>query len=300
MHRVRVLINGGNGQVACAFNTVRKNFPQLEVLSLSRQEHDITMDSDRLRQAIAEISPDYYINTAAYTNVDMAETSGRESAQAINNIAVQQIATICAELNIPVIHFSSDYVYHNKINRPLLESDPLTPRGQYAYTKQQSEQYFQALDNPYLIFRISWVYSPYGKNFVKTMYQLLASRSEINVVNDQIGSPCYAMDLAQDVLSILLRDSLEGGILAENRGIYNYTQLGTASWYDIVIEMKEILNSKTQVNPVSTDFFPREAIRPSYSVMNLTKIKKTFNLDLRHWKKALVDCVKILDQNRGE
>ncbi len=290
MKKIKLLINGGTGQLGQSFQAVANEFPDFILICPSRQEHDIT-DAPDIVGYLREVKPDYYINTAAYTEVDKAETE-KEIAFRVNVNGVKNTATACKELNIPYIHFSSDYVYNNDVNRLLLESDSLNPAGYYAFTKRESEKVLTELGLAHLTFRVSWLYSPYRKNFVKTMYNLMQKNDAVNVVNDQIGSPCNTVDLARDILNILQRDSTEKDLIQRNSGIYNYTQLGTASWYDIVIEMKEILNLDTEVNAVDTDFFPRPVKRPAFSLMNLSKVQDTFGIKLRHWKEALRDCLK--------
>lgn len=290
MTKLKIILSGGSGQVGRTFQAIAPDFPQFSLICPTHSEHDIT-DIDAIRQDVKKYRPDFYINAAAYTAVDKAEEE-REKAYLVNETAVRNIATVCKENDIPLIHFSSDYVYHNDRNRPLLESDPTSPKGVYARSKLAGELAIQELLSSYLIFRISWVYSPYRNNFVKTMKRLLQDMETVKVVNDQIGAPCSASELAHDLFTILKRDAGSKQFIHRNSGIYNYTQLGTASWYDIVIEMKDILHLSTNVVAVKTQEFPRPAERPAYSLMDLTKVRKTFDLSLSHWKDALNACMK--------
>ncbi len=291
MHKV--LVSGGNGQLALSLLAVANGFPSLELHCLSKHNLDIT-DISQVRNRVREIQPAYFINAAAYTAVDDAENN-IELAYAINEQGVSNIAQICEENEIPLIHISSDYVYHNGKNRPLRESDSTEPKGVYAQSKLAGEKSLQSINSAFLILRTSWVYSRYRKNFVKTMKGLLEKMEEVKVVNDQIGCPCWAEELAEVILSILHKDVETKGYIKNNSGIYNYTQLGTASWYDIVVALKRIIHSDTMVHAVGTSEFPRPARRPSYSVMSLDKFRQTFDLSLLHWTEALKDCVQDMD-----
>lgn len=290
MKTKKILVSGGLGQLGRSLSTIAEDFPRFILHCLPRAQHDVT-DIEQIRESIDSIRPDYYINAAAYTEVDKAEEN-EELAYAVNSQGVYNISTICKERNIPIIHISTDYVYHNSMNRPLLETDQTNPHGIYATSKREGEKVLGAQGGTYLILRASWIYSAYRKNFVKTMQSLLTTRNSVDVVNDQIGCPCWAEELARDILRILLKDMHTGNLIEKNTGTFNYTQLGTASWYDIVVKMKDILNASTQINAVDTDVFPRAAERPSYSVMNLNKIQSTFEIGLRHWSYALQDCLR--------
>ncbi len=288
-----ILITGASGQVGQEFQTISTSFPHFQFLYTDIASLDITDQQDVLT-FFRDNPIDFCINCAAYTAVDKAE-SEPELAQLINVKGVQNLALACREAGSHLIHFSTDYVYHNNQNTPFIESDPTSPKGVYAKTKLEGEQEALSLLVNTTIIRTSWVYSTFGHNFVKTMLRLGKERTQLNVVFDQIGSPTYALHLAQATLNIIQqieRKTLDRETLS---GIFHYSNEGVCSWYDFALAIFELNNISCQVNPIETKDYPTPAQRPPFSLLNKTKIKSTFNLQIPHWRTALKTCLEKLE-----
>ena len=285
---MRILITGAQGQLGQEFKALsQKSTAAIEFLFTDRSQLNISSLEDI--QAYFKINkPDYCINCAAYTAVDKAE-SDRDQSYQINETAVAYLAHSCQELGIPLIHFSSDYVYHNQLNRPILESDPTTPQSVYAQSKLAGEIKALAIHSNTLIIRTSWVYSSFGKNFVKTMLNLGQERMELRVVADQIGAPTYAKDIAQLVLSII-RDHAPKQL----SGVFNFANAGVCSWYDFAKAIFKIAQIDCKVIPISSKEYPTAAQRPYYSVLNTEKIRTGFNVQIPYWEDSLEECLKLL------
>lgn len=286
----RILISGKNGQLAKSFIEVLAE-TEHEVWAAGRDELDITQH-EQLENAFISFEPEIFINCAAYTAVDQAEED-EDVAYAINSKAVFEIGTLCKEYQCVLIHFSTDYVYDNGQNYPLEESHPTRPNSIYGKSKREGEKALELLNGPFMIFRVSWLYSPWGNNFVKTMLQLSEQHPQLKVVNDQIGSPTYAPELARDIVSHVLplkNDLLQGKLPL----VYNYSNEGVCSWYDFAEAIFEIFKIDIKVHPVPTSEFPRPATRPHFSVMNKSLFSETFGSTPRHWRKALKECKQNL------
>ncbi len=269
--------------------------PDTEFVFKSSSELDITSYHQVQRLVTSLISSGsqlWVINCAAYTAVDKAE-SEPSVAKKVNVIGVKNLAKICAAHQIPLVHISTDYVYHSRNNTPFLETDPVHPKGVYAKTKYLGEQ--AALrQHPSLtmVLRTSWVYSEFGHNFVKTMLRLGAERSSIRVVWDQIGSPTNATDLAQAVLDIY-RLVLDGEIpLSSIAGIWHYANEGVASWYDLASAIFEYRQMSCEIEPIRTAEYPTPALRPPFSVLDKSKIKTAFGLHIPNWRTSLKKCLE--------
>ena len=234
---------------------------------------------------------DFCINCAAYTAVDKAEKEP-EQAHLVNVLAVEALAMACAQKNIPLVHISTDYVYHNHENTPLHETDRKNPRSIYGKTKLEGEQRALSAWAKTLIVRTSWVYSAFGTNFVKTMLNLSQRNSEVRVIADQIGSPTYARDLAGALLEIVL--DIKSNPHFQQYGVYQYSNEGVCSWYDFAHAIFELSQSKTHLSPIRTLDYPTPATRPAYSVMEKTRTKSTFGLKIPHWRDSLKACLKVL------
>jgi dTDP-4-dehydrorhamnose reductase len=286
----RILITGFNGQVGQSFASLSNHFLQYELVLVHHGELDIT-DPNHINGVLANGNFAAVINCAAYTSVDLAETE-IEKASRINMYGPVLLAKKCNELHIPLIHFSSDYVYDNGYTRPLKEIDPCSPKSIYAITKLEGEQAALYYNLKTVILRTSWVYSEYGNNFLKTILKLTKENKEINVVNDQIGSPTYARDLAAVTLTIL--DHILNNANFNQYGIYNYANEGQISWFDFASEIVNISKSNCIVHPVSTVSFPRPAKRPAYSVFDLHKIISVFTIKPIPWQRSLEVCIKNL------
>jgi dTDP-4-dehydrorhamnose reductase len=235
----------------------------------------------------------WVINCAAYTAVDKAE-SEPDKAKEINVLGPKYLAETCAELGIPLIHFSTDYVYHNRQNTPFQETDPVSPKGVYARTKLAGERAVLRAQPLSMVIRTSWVYSAFGQNFVKTMLRLGGERDSLSVVADQIGSPTYAPDLAEAVLEIIRQ--VESGLISKEAiaGIWHFSNEGEASWYDFASAIFELKDITCKLRPIATKDYPTPAQRPPFSVLDKSKIKAVFGLEIPHWRESLRKCLAAL------
>ena len=288
MPRRCIMILGAGGQLGREFRYLHQHKEwDWEPHFFTRAELDLS-NTAVLEQTITDLAPQVIINAAAYTAVDRAE-SEPELAFHINAEAPGQLAEICAQRNIFLIHFSTDYVYHNNLSRPLREDDPLHPQSVYARSKLAGEQAIRKVLPESMIFRTSWVYSSFGHNFVKTMLRLGKERQELRIVNDQVGNPTWARDLAQAVLWIL-----EGnpGDLSKLSGIYNYSNEGACSWYESAKAIFREAHLGVVVHPIPTSEYPTPARRPPYSVLDKTKFQMTFQQSIPAWEESLKRCIE--------
>ena len=286
-------ITGASGQLGKEFQQLATQFPPWTFHFADRTIADLGQP-DTLELWLSKIQPDCLINCAAYTNVNQAEKE-QELARLINLDGVAHLATYCKQAKIPFVHYSTDYVYHLDRSIPFQESDPCQPKGIYAKTKLEGEQQAVAIYPLSTIIRTSWVYSSYGHNFVKTMLRLGQEKEELKVVFDQIGTPTYAQDLARATLHALSQWE-EGHIdQAELAGIFNYSNEGVCSWYDFALAIFDLSDISCRVIPVESHEFPSPVERPHFSVLNKTKIKSTFGLEIPHWRMALKRCLAKVD-----
>ncbi len=291
MSSCKIIVTGANGQVGSELQFLAKLYPDFEFHFTDVAELDIT-DEKAINDYFSKIQPNYCINCAAYTAVDKAE-SDIEKATLINETAVKYLARACHNTQTTFLHISSDYVYHNRVNRPLTETDKPAPKGVYAATKLAGDIVALAENLNTVIIRTSWVYSSYGHNFVKTMLRLGKERDQLGVVYDQIGVPAYARDIAKTMLEIIVK--IEEG--ASNfRGIYHFAPTGVTSWYDFAKAIFEIENINCVVSAIPTSAYPTPAKRPPYSVLNCDKIKRTFSIEIPYWKDSLKACLAILKE----
>jgi dTDP-4-dehydrorhamnose reductase len=290
-----ILVTGANGQLGQCFQQLAGDFPQMKFLFAASADLDIG-DRRAVNRFFAKHSIRWCINCAAYTAVDKAE-SEPVLAKRINVTGVKNLATTCAAQNIPLVHFSTDYVYHSRQNLPFREEDAVSPKGVYARTKLQGERAAQkAHPSGTMVIRTSWVYSIFGQNFVKTMLRLGAERPGLSVVFDQIGTPTYAPDLAAAVLSIVdktTRGDLKKEMLA---GTWHYSNEGVTSWYDFAQAIFDIRQLPCKVLPIETREYPTPAQRPPFSVLNKSKIKTQLGIAIPHWRESLVRCLNALDR----
>lgn len=284
---MKVLVTGANGQLGRELQALASEFPELSLLPVDRNTLDIAA-ADAVAHFFEDTVLDYCINCAAYTAVDKAEQE-RDLAFAINAQGAANLAKVCATKSVQLLHFSSDYVYHNQENRPLLETDATTPQGVYAASKLEGDLQVLALDPSALVFRTSWVYSSFGHNFVKTMLRLGAERGALRVVCDQIGTPTYARDIARMSLQLI-----QSGKAKEHRGIFNYSNEGVCSWYDFAQAIFELSGVKCKVDAIPSSAYPTPAARPAYSVLDKGKFKTTFGLDIPYWRESLGGCLEML------
>ena len=275
-----ILVTGSEGQLGSELRAIAFRFTQYNLFFTNRLTLDIT-DYNAVK-AFAETNKiNAIINCAAYTSVDSAESQSK-LADAVNHLAVANLAKIAKQNNIKFIHISTDYVFDGNSQRPYNENDTPNPQSVYGQTKLDGELAMQKI-NPAnsIIIRTSWLYSKHGNNFVKTMLKLAETKSEISVVSDQIGSPTSAVDLAAAIFTILPK------IKNNSVEIFHYSNAGLCSWYDFALEIFRIKNIKTLVNAVKTSEFPMLVKRPTYSVLDKSKIKTRFDLEITSWKASL-------------
>ncbi|RYH76208.1 dTDP-4-dehydrorhamnose reductase [Flavobacteriaceae bacterium 144Ye] len=280
-----VLITGANGQLGKCIEELSLNFEELNFIFKSSKELDIT--SFNSAKAIFEKHQfNYCINCAAYTAVDLAEDE-KEKAFAVNAEGVKHLAILSKDYNTSLIHISTDFVFDGLKNTPYTETDSTNPINVYGASKLQGEQYIKELLDTYFIFRTSWLYSEYGNNFMKTMLRLSKERQELNVINDQIGSPTYAKDLAQVILKIINEESRQ-------YGLYHYCNQGAFSWFDFAKAILDISNPSVKVNPIPTSSYPTKAKRPAFSVMSTSKIFSKINIKPNTVSISLKNCLQNL------
>ena len=280
-----ILVTGANGQLGQEFQQLEKNFPSLNFLFVSKNELSIA-DENAVNTFFKNKQIDICINCAAYTAVDKAETD-KETAIAVNAIAVGYLAKACKNHNAKFIHISTDYVFDGKGIKPFTENDQTNPVNFYGQTKLSGELNAIKENEETIIIRTAWVYSSFGNNFVKTMIRLMNERESIGVVNDQYGCPTFAADLAQAIMQIIVGNNFIAGI-------YHYSNKGKISWYDFAKEISQQINSHCVVNEITTSQFPTPASRPSYSVLDTSKIAETFNITITEWKESLQKCLVLL------
>ena len=288
----KIIVTGANGQLGKELRELASSYPQFQFFFLSREDMPIHQ-FELVRNFFSTLKPAYCINCAAYTAVDKAE-SEKELAFLINGEAVGVLAAVCGELGAKFIHISTDYVFNGEGTYPYTENFPPDPINAYGASKLEGEKQTLQLNADSVVVRTSWVYSSFGKNFVKTMIRLMNEKDSISVVNDQIGSPTYAADLAAAILLII--DSTQSGMGKWIPGIYNYSNEGIISWFEFAEEIKKIINCPCEVKPIPTSSYPTPAKRPLYSVLDKTKIQETFGIQLKDWKESLASCIeKIID-----
>jgi dTDP-4-dehydrorhamnose reductase len=287
-----ILITGANGQLGRSLKDCYSNLNNalLKIHYTDSDSLDIT-NIETLDSYIYNNKIDLIINCAAYTAVDNAEDD-IETCYKVNSIAVENIAKCAIKYNSSVIHISTDYVFDGKSYIPYKESDPTNPVSIYGKSKLDGEIALSQQNINYVILRTSWLYSIYGNNFVKTITKLCSERDSLNVVYDQIGTPTYAPDLANAIISIAetMLEKSNNSI----KGIYNYSNLGVCSWYDFAVAIAQLNGFSTKIAPVESSAFVVKAKRPHYSVLDKSKIIQTFNLSIPYWRESLKDAIKGL------
>ncbi|MCD0471072.1 dTDP-4-dehydrorhamnose reductase [Flavobacterium sp. JAS] len=274
----KILVTGANGQLGSELNILSSNYPQYNWIFAYRTQ--ITLDDlDLLRIQLNQIQPDVVFNCGAYTAVDKAETE-KELVFTINHLAVELIAKYTAENNVKLIHISTDYVFDGSSSIALDEEAETNPINEYGASKRAGEIACLKENPNSIIIRTSWVYSNFGNNFVKTMQRLMQEKESINVVNDQIGSPTYAADLAQAMIDIVQSSNWIPGI-------YNYSNEGEISWYEFALAIKEFGGYNCDVGGIPSASYPTPAKRPEFSLLDKNKIKRVYNLDIPNYKESL-------------
>ena len=289
MYKPLVVITGKNGQLGWELSQLKSlNTFQFDFLFTSRAELDLSQP-DLIPAFFKKYKPQYFINCAAYTLVDKAE-SEREIALATNATSVGVIAAECAAIDCTLITISTDYVFDGNGTSPYLPNQATDPLNYYGLTKYEGEQLALQNNPKTIIIRTSWVYSVHANNFVKTMLRLMKEREELKIVADQVGSPTYAADLADAIIKII--EQLESGNI--HYGIYHYSNSGVISWYDFAVAIKNIAGMSCNVLPIPTTDFPTPAKRPAYSVLDKQSIVTDYDIKLIDWKASLKKCIAAL------
>lgn len=288
---MNILVTGANGQLGNEMQRVAKTSSNHYIFTDVAQL-DIT-DREAVLRAVKDNSIQVIVNCAAYTNVDKAEDD-RETADLINNKAVENLAIAARENDATLIHISTDYVFKGDRCTPCREDWETDPLGVYGITKLAGEKSIERTGCRHIIIRTAWLYSPFGKNFVKTMQKLTAEKDSLKVVFDQVGTPTYAGDLADAIARII-----ETGQLGK-QGIYHFSNEGVCSWYDFAREICELSGNTCNIRPCHSDEFPSKVKRPHFSVLDKTKIKDTFGIEVPYWKDSLKKCIRELAANNGQ
>lgn len=283
----KVLVTGSNGQLGSEIRFLSPNY-SFEFIFTDVEDLDIT-DKAKVHKFLVDNRINTILNCAAYTAVDRAEADF-ETADNVNHLAVKYLAESAKELNIKLVHVSTDYVFNGETYQPYTEDSPCDPQSVYGVTKRAGEEAMISLKlSNSVIIRTSWVYSTFGNNFVKTMRRLGAEKSEINVVADQVGTPTYARDLANCILDILPKISFK------ETQLYHFSNEGVCSWYDFAIAIMELSGYSCNVNSIPSSQYPTLAKRPFYSVMSKSKIRTDFGVKIPHWRESLHKCIENLD-----
>lgn len=283
---MNILVTGANGQLGNELRIVSRGSADHYIFT-DVDELDIT-DLEAVRRMVSEQQVNVIVNCAAYTNVDKAEDEPNQ-AELLNAKAVENLAVAIKEANGLLVHISTDYVFGGeRYDSPIKEDQKPSPTGVYGFTKWHGEQAIERVGCQSIIIRTAWLYSEFGKNFVRTMLQLTAERPQLKVVNDQIGTPTYALDLAKVIVGILESRQFEG-----NTGVYNYTNEGRCSWFDFAKKIAELSgHTQCDIQPCSSSEFPSKVKRPAYSVLDKTKIKRVFGVEIKGWEESLEEFIK--------
>lgn len=284
----KILVTGANGQLGQCLQKISSQFEEFEFIFTDSETLDIT-NKEEVNDFFWQNAPDFCINAAAYTAVDLAETD-IEKAFLVNADGTENLAEACAENNAQFIHVSTDYVFDGENNLAYTEEDFTNPLGVYGASKLAGDELALEVNPCSVILRTSWVYSEFGKNFVKTMLSLFATKEELNIVADQFGQPTNANDLAEAIMKIIKSEKI-------TPGIFNFSNLGRISWFDFAEKIAELSEAKIKLNAIETSQYPTPAKRPKNSVLDLDKISKTYAIQLKPWEESLEDCVQILQNN---
>lgn len=284
----KILVTGANGQLGQCLQKISSQFEEFEFIFTDSETLDIT-NKEEVNDFFWQNAPDFCINAAAYTAVDLAETDV-EKAFLVNADGTENLAEACAENNAQFIHVSTDYVFDGENNLAYTEEDFTNPLGVYGASKLAGDELALEVNPCSVILRTSWVYSEFGKNFVKTMLNLFATKEELSIVADQFGQPTNANDLAEAIMKIIKSEKI-------TPGIFNFSNLGRISWFDFAEKIAELSEAKIKLNAIETSQYPTPAKRPKNSVLDLDKISKTYAIQLKSWEESLEDCVQILQNN---
>lgn len=287
-----ILVTGADGQLGREMQIASRGSRNRFIFTDIAGEHerlDIT-DPQAIADIVRENHVNVIVNCAAYTNVDKAETDP-ETANLLNNIAAGNLADAMKAVNGTLIHISTDYVFQGDRNIPCREDWPTEPLGVYGKTKLAGEKSIEATGCASIIIRTAWLYSPFGKNFVKTMRDLTSSRESLKVVFDQVGTPTYAGDLAEAICRIIETGQLD------KTGIYHFSNEGVCSWFDFAKAICEMSGNTCDIQPCHSDEFPSPVARPHFSVLDKTKIKQTFGIRIPYWTDSLKRCIEEIENS---
>ena len=287
----KILVTGANGQLGWELGQLAAAYPAFEFVLVDRSQLDLAFP-ESFEKIIQTIAPDCIINTAAYTAVDKSETE-KELAFTVNATAVQELARISKGLAIPFITYSTDYVFDGEATQPYTISTKVDPVNFYGSTKAAGEKMAMEANEDTIVIRTSWVFSSHGNNFVKTMMRLMKERAQLNIVADQKGRPTYAKDLA--IATMHMIEAMNAG--KSIKGLYHFANQGETTWFDFAAKIKAIAGLTCEVQPIETKDFPTPAKRPSYSVLDTSKIEQDLAIDIRHWENALNDCIDHINLN---
>lgn len=279
---MKILVTGKNGQLGSELQDLQAKYPQYKMVFVDREEMDLS-NPLQIEQVLETEKPNLIISGGAYTAVDKAETDV-DLCDTVNHLAVKTLGTWAAINNAKVIHISTDYVFDGTSEVPLKETDTPDPINVYGLTKLKGEEALVASGAAYVIIRTAWVYSTYGANFVKTMLRLMTEREEIGVVADQVGTPTYARDLAQVIMKVA-----EADVFVE--GVYHFSNEGKISWHEFATAVKEIKGYTTTINAIGSEAFPTPAKRPKFSLLDKTKIKEVYHVNVPNWKDSLKEML---------
>ena len=288
MHKI--LITGANGQLGWELGQLAATYPAFEFVLVDRSQLDLSFP-ETFEKIIQTIAPDCIVNTAAYTAVDKSETE-KELSYTVNATAVQALASICKNLAIPFITYSTDYVFDGEATQPYTISTKVDPVNFYGSTKAAGEKMAMEANEDTIIIRTSWVFSSHGNNFVKTMMRLMKERDQLNIVADQKGRPTYAKDLAMATMKMI--EAMNAG--KSIKGVYHFANTGETTWFDFAATIKAIAGLDCALNPIETKDFPTPAKRPAYSVLDTSKIEEALSIAIPHWEDALRDCMNLLSK----
>lgn len=284
----KICLIGSAGQLGSEIQFIGREYPNLTVIPSVVEELDIT-NAVSVNQFFSDNEFDIVVNCAAYTAVDLAEKEQEEN-NLVNNLAVKNLANACEKNDVFLIHVSTDFVFDGTSCIPLVETDKTNPIQEYGKAKLKGEQWVQYG----IVIRTSWLYSTVGNNFVKTMMRLGKERDTLNVVANQVGTPTSALDLAKCILDICASEDFKS-----KKGLYHYSNEGVASWYDFAQAIMEYGGINCAVYPIPDSQYPTPAKRPKYSVMDKTKIKNTFDVDIPYWRKSVQVCIDKIRENES-
>lgn len=286
-NRPQILVTGASGQVGSELKFLSAGLPSFQFAFVGHRELDIT-DTAAINAFFAKAEYHSVINCAAYTAVDKAE-SEKETAFKINEQGAGNLAAATAKYHCRFLHISTDFIFDGSASVPVTETEKTNPLSVYGASKLAGDEAVLKANAEAVILRTSWVYSSFGNNFVKTILRLCKERDSLNIIADQTGTPTYARDLAAAILHIIQQSEWKPGI-------YNYSNEGTASWYDFAIAIRDIAGLQTTINPIETSQYPTPAARPKFSVLSKKKIKETFGIQIPYWRHSLQNCIRLMNQ----